>query len=90
MNNKKYWLRGGVVGLVISILFLFVLSLWPGGCIGLSEDGRACVPLKGMDLFLDNINLLIEHIGYVILYLAIPCILVGILFGWLYGKIKNR
>jgi hypothetical protein len=67
MRQKKYWLRGGVIGIIIYILAVLIVFTT-------TMD-------KG------------EYAGFAPFFWSIyfsPIILLGLLFGWLYGKIKNR
>ncbi len=89
-NNKKYWLRGGTVGLIISIIILILILLSPVYCVGLSVDGTGCTSPQGIEAIIYNINLMANYLGQLLFYFVILPILICIFFGWLYGKIKNR
>lgn len=75
MKQKRYWLRGGVVGLIIGILIVLYIQFTaqPSGYV-------AELPFKYMWL-----PLLITFGGPTVGGFA-----VGSLCGWIYGKIKNK
>ena len=88
MKQKRYWLRGGIIGLIIGV----VVDLWFASsmrCISsyLNADGTMGSMCPGkLDLFLTSLK--VDTIYYILTLFVI--ILVGLLLGWLYGKIKNR
>jgi len=65
--KKKYWLRGGVAGFVIS-------GVW--ALQGVIRNGLEHA----------NRNLIITNLLIIIVSVTV----VGLIIGWLYGKIKNR
>lgn len=86
MNIKKYWLRGGIIGIAIGVFFSIYQSTrnW---CVGsyLNLDGTmgsVCPPVN----ILDNMIMLAIPELLTILVLFI----VGSIAGWIYGKIKTR
>lgn len=84
MNPKRYWLRGGIIGAIISIAF----DLWHmfrPSCIGLSEDGSSSCP-RGFDIVIDNWNY--NSVTYLII--IVISFSMGVFVGWLYGKIKHK
>ena len=63
--GKRYWLRGGMYGLAISVvLFLITVSV--------SDQGLQFLILLALPI------------------VAVFLIVLGLVIGWLYGKIKNR
>ena len=84
--KKRYWLRGGMVGLVLGV----ILDLWlltQGACVGLNADGTSICPTKLSDIFLIDLKMTPVYFHFIV---VITLFLVGIIIGWLYGKIKNR
>lgn len=104
MSKKKYWLRGGIVGIVIGIVISF-----PGFYQYMSSSNAlchviACPPAQhDIYFFISNIKDTFQGkdtwgIGFgpidllfTLLYPGgILAILIGVFLGWIYGKIKNR
>jgi len=83
-KNWPYWVRGGVLlglpGLIISIYFAFGLARFScgfsGGC---GSDFTRLLTFLKPEYFLET---------FLIVFL--PSILLGMLAGWFYSKIKNR
>lgn len=85
--NKKYWLRGGVIGIIVGFLLLktplIYLISYPISFI--------------VKLAINNFDFLLNGNGF-IFYTAvitystvfIGMFFVGSIFGWIYGKLKNR
>jgi len=73
MKQKRYWLRGGVMGLIISVIALIIIEV-ATKCVGICPRFSAFLP----------------EIIFIYGVFIIGGILLGILIGWLYGKIKNR
>jgi uncharacterized membrane protein len=69
-QNKRYWLRGGLIGLVIGILQFITLY-----SILISQPHHNYEYKMGLYLF--------PLFGIIIIFL-------GIIIGFIYGKIKNR
>ncbi|MBX4198131.1 hypothetical protein KW782_02230 [Candidatus Parcubacteria bacterium] len=100
--NKRYWLRGGIIGGIFSAViillgfimdspyneFLIILGK-PGEVIGkfiADLSGTCLTPAGGTDyLGCAGLYLAASVIAYLVFY-----ILVGVVLGWLYGKIRNR
>ena len=87
-NNKRYWLRGGTICLVLMLVIMLLTALTPIRCIGLSQDGTACVSPQGIEAFLININGMLHYKA--IIYVLLPSFLLGSILGLMYGKIKNK
>jgi hypothetical protein len=91
MKQKRYWLWGGFIGLSIMVLgfslTMFIPSLYSLFQVGGILSGPIfmilnCSPIN----YGDNIcELLADVSSYVILYPVM-----GIILGWIYGKIKYR
>ena len=64
-KSWPYWVRGGIIGIVLDIIFLMF------GSISSSQDAYE----------------IIFHWNQIAL---ITLIVAGTIFGWFYGKIKNR
>ncbi|OHA25903.1 MAG: hypothetical protein A3C06_00415 [Candidatus Taylorbacteria bacterium RIFCSPHIGHO2_02_FULL_46_13] len=77
--KKRYWLRGGITGLVISIIFLIYFNLI-SQCIGDCPDFK--LDFKFQDIW---IALAVMYGGT-----TVGSFIGGSIIGWLYGKIKNR
>ena len=77
--NKRYWLRGSVVSLIIGVILIafYKIGLLP---VALLFWGLQ-VPYPGSELNELIILVIISVVFYFI---------VGAVLGWLYGKIKNR
>ncbi len=92
MGWKKwpYWLKGGIIGLIIVILGALLISLSPVRCIGLSQDGTGCKPPQGTNAFVYNINSILNNFDMVFLYFILLTIIISSVIGWLIGKIKNK
>lgn len=91
MKKKRYWLRGGVIGIVLAVAFIVIIGFLPVYCVGLGVDGSSpCRPLKGFDAFLYTMSTLMKDGMPTLIYtLAIPS-LAGMIFGLLYNKLKNH
>ncbi len=94
MNNKRYWLRGGIAGLVFNAIFTL-----PGIIIGIFAHDVS-------DAFGTVAEKIFNFFGTILLYIPLgkegfqfPLLfvisfgftsIVGAVIGWIYGKIKNR
>mgnify|MGYP001560911697 FL=1 len=88
-KDWSYWLKGGIIGLVIAILFIILSLFIPTKCIGLTEDGQACTPPKGIESITFNLNSLLYALDKILL-LILLLIVIGSIIGFIYGKIKSR
>ena len=91
--QKRYWLRGGVVGIVL-VVVLIIFGFTQSGCVGLylNRDGTMGTncPTSLSGIFLQNL-MTMPTIGY--LYLLGMILVAFVIFafiGLMYGKIKNR
>lgn len=84
MKQKRYWLRGGVIGGVIGLLISIRLAFglanftcqFSGGCV---NDFPRLLTFLHPSSFVTAFILILP-----------PCIIVGMIMAWIYGKIKNR
>lgn len=94
-NNKRYWLRGGGVGLgisLITIIFSYIIPIV--ACpdffrIGIEYPNNQPIcnllffnPIRSHYPFPQILN---EWVPIILIL-----VLIGLVCGWLYGKIKNR
>ncbi len=87
--NKKYWLRGGIVGGAVGLLLLF---------ISISVDNPQGVSLFILEFFRSTIFkiYLFLSLGGMAALFWMPLmyvlfgLMIGIIIGWIYGEIKNR
>ncbi len=78
--NKKYWLRGGMIGAILTFLHVVI--------IGTSIMNNLFFPAK---LILHKIYFLGGQPSYAItVSYIISGFVYGAIIGWFYGKIKNR
>ena len=92
--KKKYWLRGGIllliIGIVINFVELFVLNT--GTCLNLSTLGGDDTYGTGLPIWCHILSpgayLPIPFIGLIIF--LVVWFFYGTILGWIYGKIKNK
>ncbi|MCR4334237.1 MAG: hypothetical protein NUV47_00705 [Patescibacteria group bacterium] len=77
--QKRYWLRGGIVGLIASIFVVLVTS-------SICSDFYRIGPAYPTDQPVCY-SLIVNGIWQEI---AILVFLLGLVIGWIYGKDKNR
>ncbi len=85
MNTKHYWLRGGIVGLVIAgILITYKAYSWCGVLI----DGEGVCTVnefvKSLTSEFNQYNWYENFLG------TLMYVVVGSILGYVYGKFKNR
>jgi len=84
LENKKYWLRGGMIGIGIFLIVFIILDVYSNVCTkeycGLAIWGLA-LPWE---------NYLGQNLTLGILLNFFCSFVVGALIGWIYGKIKRR
>lgn len=88
MKQKRSWIRGGILGGKIGLTI--VLAWWILGSISM---GCILVPAQmmnvgGADCYFKNYFSIYSFVYFVIPTLAFTFL--GIIIGWLYGKIKNK
>ena len=100
-NNKRYWLRGGIISIII-FTPLYILSLYSGGHPGATILFFLPIAIAYGVLFKDDIFHFVDDIAKLLggslldynlagyLFLLPFYLVIGIFLGWLYGKIKNR
>ncbi len=78
-KNWSYWLNGGVVGFIVSFLIIYLDDFIRGTRFNLPVS--FVVDWFGM-----------YEMGEImsVPYTIFGCIIIGVLIGFLYGKIKNR
>ncbi len=88
-KDWSYWLKGGVIGLVIYLLIATVSSI--------AWSDKLIIPFVSFSGLIFN-NFLAPLLGNGFLTESISIIILSLIFyfisgsiiGWLYGKIKNR
>ena len=98
-NNKKYWLRGNLVSLIIGIIYALFVYYSGNTC---NSIGDFCNNnIHTLTIFVTNLFISIDIFYYIIssiindsfLHLITiwpSMLLIGGIIGWIYGKIKNR
>ena len=84
--NKRYWLRGGIVGTIVAIV-ISIYSAMQDTCIGsyLNTDGTMGTVCPKVNIMMNIQNSIGYEFAIVIVLFTISAIV-----GWIYGKIKNR
>lgn len=93
MQNKKYWLNGGIISIfivaIVSLPGIFFMPLriifLPGVLIGIILDELFLGGTLYNPTFSEGITMILSIVFSVIIYF-----IAGTFLGWLYGKIKNR
>ena len=89
-KNWPYWLRGGIIGLIIEVLaypvFFLCLSNYDYICLIFLFPSSFIGPLVELT---DSIGPQITMSTFLIIN-AIIVIILGIVIGWVIGKIKSR
>ena len=93
MKQKRYWLRGGVIGLIISLLIMIVLLVMFDSAVPCSNIAGAYCP-QGWSAIMINVQNSFrystnESVITLLKFILIPT-LSGLIIGWIYGLIKNR
>lgn len=81
MNKKRYWLRGGVAGLILAIGYAVYNFHDPCIFSDLVNTGGVCE----ISMFENLTVITLNSIGYSLMSFPL-----GVLSGWFYGKIKSR
>ncbi len=91
MKQKRYWLRGGVVGCVTSIIVWLNFSR-KNSCIGtyLDHIDPSGTPVIGSVCPKVDIIMNLQQSLYSEILLFVVLFLIGAFIGYLYGKIKSR
>ncbi|MCX6717859.1 MAG: hypothetical protein NTU76_04290 [Candidatus Taylorbacteria bacterium] len=83
--NKKYWLWGAIIGIIISFGAFYYLD-------NIGDSAFVNIPFFPaiiVSLLLFGLNDGSSGLGPLLVFLVYGFI-VGAIIGWLYGKIKNR
>jgi Ca2+/H+ antiporter len=98
-KNKKYWLRGGIIGIIfpiaIALLIWFLAwsthSDWNLTSIFFGSVQSIFIYIFHVDdVFNDYSGVIAKGIGTFILDTIITYAIIGIFLGWLYGKFKRN
>ncbi|OHA15249.1 MAG: hypothetical protein A3H57_02500 [Candidatus Taylorbacteria bacterium RIFCSPLOWO2_02_FULL_43_11] len=84
VKSQKYWLRGIILGVTISIILDLWLMAQPS-CVGLAENGYSPCP-KGFGIILTNLKN--DYVVYLSILFSVS--LVALFIGWSIKKIKTR
>jgi len=87
MNQKRYWLRGLLAGLMIPIFLQIIVNIFGGlGCMGFFSGVSTSVFSSFMCPLLEW-----KIVYYIVALEFFPLWLIsGLILGWIYGKIKNK
>lgn len=90
-NTKRYWLRGGLAFAILSLVVGFLLMMGGEGSrlMIVLTHGIAMLPIALPLVGIFNFQTSNEDL-YAVLFGTITYFVVGVLFGYIYGKIKNR
>jgi hypothetical protein len=86
-KKKRYWLRGGIIGLIIG-LFLIINPFPFIRFLGIFSELVYYISF-GFVYNLMNINQE-EYLFYILIFHFIVFFIYGVIIGGIYGKIKNR
>jgi hypothetical protein len=90
MKTKRYWLRGGIIGLIawplwhVPVIYLY-LDTEPKGIVD-----NTIVGFGSWILMLINEVVRVESIFLAFLIVAMTFVIYGTIVGYLYGKFKNK
>ena len=93
--NKKYWLRGALIGVIIYLLLFIIWTIISEQLIGfVAVDIITLVAFLPASILFFVLGIYFEKspLLYPIIYalLAGQGFVIGAIISWLYGKIKNR
>ena len=100
-NKWPYWVRGGVVGLLFSIVLflisvLFIFPCYAYGFIAGSKIPYCQIMISPYNfIYLINLPFVLFFVSNTgvegeIILMTFGYVLEGLLLGWLYGKIKKQ
>ncbi len=102
-NNKKYWLIGGLIGLVFLTIITYVSALSTMNCATIGTRANLCNNTVSVYAFwFSDVMSTIEHPASIVNQISTPFsdnvfifiliwnTILGALLGWIYGKIRNR
>jgi len=86
-KEKPYWLRGGIILGVIGIFiaFITVLNDMIGHNVSFLSKFFWDLPFTDFLTRIDAIEIVV-----LVIFHTLPYIIIGIILGWIYGKIKGR
>ena len=104
INNKKYWLKGGIIGFVLYVFYIIftiskdiIINGYIGIELGVTEFEQLILRLVektfGLNLLIDGmfgIQATKLGSGIIITIEIIIPIIIGVIMGIIYGKIKNK
>ena len=82
-GKKRYWLRGGVVGLIVYAILLLIGIIWFG--YHMMFFILTGLPWSAIILIIPKI---VDKIG--IITTGLNAFIIGAIIGYIYGKIKQR
>ncbi len=85
MKQKGYWLRGGIIGLVVgltSYIYPYTLYFVSGPIVNFWCNNYVFPKIMG-----DNKGC---NISTPLTFVLILLVILGVLLGWIYGKMKSR
>ncbi len=96
MKQKRYWLRGGVIGLIAICLYVLFIVLSGSFAAGLMVYLPTLSLLNTLGLCSQSGSMLSSGSGIctpdlrIVPVILIEFVIIGIILGWIYGKMKNR
>ncbi len=92
-KNWPYWVRGGVIGILVAVLFDAILLYYSSQSCPTGGDslntGQGCF-FSWLELKWAVRSMWFNTLGIRSVYVLVIFSSLGSSFGWLYGKIKNR
>ncbi len=88
MNQKRYWLRGGITGLVVGIFYFLIGWIFPS--LGEILIDIFAIIFKPTFALLKLFRPIKLELGSLIFAISFSLFLYGMILGWFYGKVKNR
>ena len=85
MKQKRYWFRGGIVGVMLAIIISIYFAT-QNGCIGsyVNLDGAMGTICPKVNVIANLTWSIIPELGTIIILF-----LIGAFVGWIYGKIRK-
>ena len=92
-KDWSYWLKGGIIGILISLVFL-ASSYFTGQIKIVSYINQCLIPPCSSDLhfylFSNSNFLFVREFLISMIVILICCFIIGSFIGWIVGKIKSR
>lgn len=93
-KNLPYWIRGGIIGIVIAIILSLIVILF-------REFDNPITFFVGLGILFVNLwfaylincrfeSCLIANLYIFMILFIIESFLIGVIIGWVVGKIKNK